>query len=280
MSKSQKFLRVLISGVLVFFGFLARAEAAETTWAATDHSRMRLITAVDSIGAGDSFEAALHMRMSEGWHSYWRVSGDAGAPPRFDWGKSENVEAVEVSWQAPERFDEFGFQTFGYSDDVYFLLDVKVKEPGKTTMLSVNVQTMVCSDICIPQTFNLSMRIPAGDGAPVTQQKLIDFEKRKVPVSGNSPALAIETVVAGPEALVVNAFAQDGFDKADVFAVGDDFALTAIPEILPDEDDVRRAMIKIPKPADADNLNYLLQGKELSITLVSGRKAVEQKITF
>lgn len=254
-------------------------QAGETPWASTDHARMRLLTGVNSIGEAGQFEAALHMNMSEGWHSYWRVPGDAGAPPRFNWEGSENVESVDVSWQAPGRYEEYEFQTFGYSGDVYFPLVVNLKEPNKATTLKVNIQTMVCSDICIPQFFDLSMTIPAGDGKRVAEQRIINFEKRRVPKTENTKNLKIETIVTGPDALVVSAYSNNGFKDADIFAYAPDFPLTAIPETTLDKADNRRAIIKIPKPMDIENLSEELAGQEINITLVNGRDAIERTFT-
>lgn len=272
-------LSAIFCGIIITIFLVHPVFAAETPWAKTDHARMRLLTAVDSVNEASSFEAALHMNMSKGWHSYWRVPGDAGAPPRFDWTGSNNVESVDLSWQAPKRFEEFEFQTFGYSGDVYFPLVVHLKEPGKAVFLDVKIQTMICKDICIPQIFELSLSLPEGEGTPSKQKRIIDFEKKRVPLEKDIPTLKINTVVTGPEALVVSAYSANGFRKIDIFAYGPDMALTGIPEITTDERDPRYAMIKVPKPFDIDNLGEVLSGKEMNITLVNGREAIERTFT-
>lgn len=277
MSKIRNILAIL----MVSFFAVSTAFAGETPFAATDHARMRILTGIDSIGEKtEHFEAALHMSMDEGWHSYWRVPGDAGAPPVFDWSASTNVKSVEVSWQAPKRYDEFGFQTFGYSNDVYYPLVVNLVEPNKATDLKVHIKTMVCSDICIPQTFDLAVSIPVGDGATVTHQRIIDNEKRRVPKAGNSPNLQIETVVAGPKALVVSAYSKNGFDKVDIFAYAPEITLSAIPQMMVDEDTGQRALISISAPEDVEDLNALIAGKTLNVTMVSGRDAIERSVTL
>ncbi|MCB1531998.1 MAG: hypothetical protein KDJ35_03920 [Alphaproteobacteria bacterium] len=258
----------------------SRALAGQSGWASTDYARMRMITGVDTIGPANSFEAALHMRMEEGWHSYWKIPGEAGAPPRFDWSGSDNISDVEILWQAPKRFDEFGFQTFGYEKDVYFPLRVSLSEPGKAATLKIAVKTMVCHEICIPQDFTVSFSIPEGDGKDSSEQRLIDFEKRRVPQSEDSASLRIDTVVAGPDALVVSAYSQNGFDQADMFAYGGEILLTAAPEIAVEADDARHALITISKPEDLEALNLALQGQSLNIVLLSGRDALERSVPF
>lgn len=277
-----------MSKILMLFVFLMTAvcwglpaHAGQSPWASTDHAQMRLLTAIDSIAPeATEFEAALHMRMDDGWHSYWRQPGDAGAPPRFIWEKSENVSNIKVSWQAPKRYDEFGFQTFGYEKDVYFPVVVKLQKPGALTSFNVDVQTMVCSDICIPQSFTLSVSLSAGDGAPSAQSKTIEFEKKRIPLFENTKALSIDNIVTGPDALVVNVTAQNGFEKGDVFAYAPDIVFTKIPQITIDNADKNKAMITLPKPDGIENLSAALAGKELSVTVVNGRDAIEQVAKF
>lgn len=274
-----------MSKILLLFlsvlGFAAPALAGESAFGQTDHARMRLLTAVDSIAPDTAeFEAALHMEMGEGWHSYWRRPGDAGAPPRFDWSASENVKDVQITWQAPRRFDEAGFQTFGYADDVYFPLVVQLHDPGAPAKLNVSVQTMVCKDICIPQQFSMGVSIPTGEGGDAAQKKIIEFEKQRVPVSEDAKGLSIDSIVAGKGALVINVTAQGGFEHGDVFAYGPELTFTAIPEISHDQDDPHKAMVVIKAPDDIEDLTAHLSGKELSVTVVNGRSALEKIAKF
>ncbi|MEZ5919077.1 MAG: hypothetical protein R3D66_03935 [Alphaproteobacteria bacterium] len=48
--------------------------------------------------------------MSEGWHSYWKVSGDAGLPPCFDWSGSDNIEKADIFWPMPHRWPSWIFR--------------------------------------------------------------------------------------------------------------------------------------------------------------------------
>ena len=60
----------------------------------------------------------------QGWKTYWRMPGDAGIPPQFDWSGSQNVKSVEVLWPAPQRFIDSGGETVGYKDRVVFPLRI------------------------------------------------------------------------------------------------------------------------------------------------------------
>lgn len=267
--------------VLLCAAYIQPASAKTPVWVSTDHIRAQLIPGVASIGKDTIIEAALDVELDKGWHTYWRVPGDSGLPPRFDWEGSDNVESVETSYPAPKRKSESGgLYTFGYSDRVTFPLVLKLKQPETATALKLKLEIMVCKDICIPQHLELSAAIPAGTGAPSSMAPLIKKAQEKLPVSGARPTLKIDTVVVSRDALVANIYAKDGFENTDLFATAPDFALTLPPEITLDKDDARRAMIRIPVTLDIENLATRLKGQELTLTLVNDKKAIEKKIQY
>ena len=65
------------------------------------------------------------LQLQPGWKTYWRTPGDSGVPPRFDFSKSENVEAVTVLWPAPTKFDDgAGGHSLGYHDQIVLPLRI------------------------------------------------------------------------------------------------------------------------------------------------------------
>ena len=264
----MRILKILL--FTVFFMGANYAQADESVWVSADHVQAKLISSGDDI--------AVQIRMIKGWHTYWRVPGDAGLPPRFDWSESENIAGVGIQWPAPERFEEFGLYTFGYKDEITFPAHVQFKEYKHPAHFRLKLDVMVCKDICIPQ--NLELEIALSDETLPSAQKMIDFARRKVPAADETPSLKIDTVVAGPDALVLSAFSKRGFESIDVFAHVDDFAFTSPPEITVDDKDKHKALIKIPKPGDIEDLNEYLAGKALNITLVSGSGAIEKTVEF
>src|SRR3982074_905480 len=93
----------------------ARAQDA-SPWQRDGHSAVRLLAGSRS-GAG--LMGGIALPLPPGWKTYWRTPGDSGVPPRFDFTKSENVEAVTVLWPAPMQFDDgAGGHSLGYRDQV------------------------------------------------------------------------------------------------------------------------------------------------------------------
>src|ERR1700753_1702320 len=72
-------------------------------WIRDGHSAIRLLAGSRS---GTVLLGGIAIQLQPGWKTYWRTPGDSGVPPRFDFSKSENIEAVTVLWPAPPEFDD------------------------------------------------------------------------------------------------------------------------------------------------------------------------------
>src|SRR3981081_4807388 len=72
----------------------ARAQDA-SPWQRDGHSAVRLLAGARR---GGVLLGGIAVQLQPGWKTYWRTPGDSGVPPRFDFSKSENVEAVTVMW--------------------------------------------------------------------------------------------------------------------------------------------------------------------------------------
>ncbi len=272
-----------IFSLLVFFLMPVAAFAQGSGWVSGSQVRAQLVSGdIDA----DGFDVGLDVQMGEGWHGYWRVAGDAGLPPRFDWSGSRNVKDVTVEWPAPVRKDEAGLQVFGYGDRVFFPVRVMPEVVGEAVALDLALDIMVCKDICIPQKLHLTMDVPgsvSGNVSGVTAQRLIDFARLKVPHEGDSADLKIENVVVGPEALVFTVYSKGGFEGFDIFSHMADlsYAFTALPEVVVDVGLAdSRAMYRLSAPAGVENLVEWLEGQVLSVTLVQGRHAIEKTLEF
>ena len=99
----------------------ARAEDA-SPWQRDGHSAVRLLAGSRS---GAVLLGGVAFQLQPGWKTYWRTPGDSGVPPRFDFSKSENIEAVTVLWPAPMKFDDgAGGHSLGYRDQVVLPLRI------------------------------------------------------------------------------------------------------------------------------------------------------------
>ncbi|MCK1546082.1 cytochrome C biogenesis protein [Bradyrhizobium sp. 179] len=125
----------------------ARADDA-SPWQRDGHSAVRLVAGSRS---GAVLLGGIAFQLQPGWKTYWRVPGDSGVPPRFDFSKSDNVEAVTVMWPAPLKFDDgAGGHSIGYRDQIVLPLRIVAKAADKPVTLRAEINYAVCEKLCIP----------------------------------------------------------------------------------------------------------------------------------
>src|SRR5215813_8326883 len=183
----------------------AKAEDA-SPWQRDAHSAVRLLAGSRS---GGVLLGGIAIQLEPGWKTYWRTPGDSGVPPRFDFSKSDNVEAVTVLWPAPMKFDDgAGGFSLGYKKQVVL-------------PLRVAISYAVCDKLCIPVeaacelTFasvasaedgNLAAALDAvpkpanvGDPTPVTIRDVRREGARNVVVDVSAPETKdVQLFVEGP----------------------------------------------------------------------------------
>ena len=276
-----RFFSILSLATIVLFGINTPSIAAESGWGVSDHARARIISGVETIGGAYSFDAVLELEMAEGWHTYWKHPGDSGLPPRFIFEGSQNIRALDVSWPLPKRKREMDmFTVFTYSGKQVFPLKVKLEKSRTDTILNLDIQLMVCKDICIPEQIKLPLSLKTGEGEISANQDRIERARTKTPEIQDTEALKIDTVIAGPEALVVTAHGQTPLGQAEIFAYTEELAFTETPIVELDKDDPHRAMIKIPKPKEEADLTAFLSGKTLHMVLSDGTTSIEKEVKF
>jgi|SRR6185312_15412454 len=117
-------------------------------WQKDGHSAVRLLAGSRS---GAVLLGGIAFQLQPGWKTYWRTPGDSGVPPRFDFSKSDNVEAVTVLWPAPLKFDDgAGGVSLGYHDNIVLPLRIVAKNVDKPVTLRAVINYAVCEKLCIP----------------------------------------------------------------------------------------------------------------------------------
>lgn len=268
---------------LRFFLFLSivLALAAEAALA-DDHGWQRREYAAARLVTDSASRAGVEIKLHDGWHTYWRMAGDSGLPPRFEWADSRNIKTVTVHWPVPKRFTTGNLYTFGYDSSVLFPLSLEAEKQGEAATLGLALELMVCNTICVPQDFKLTLDVPSNDRTSAQEGDEIAKAIERLPRQEETDGLKIESAVIGPRALVIKTYAAQRYEDADVFieTPPDTAILSAPPEITPDEKDIRYATIRIPAPEDTANLADLLMKKDVTITLKTREGAIEKKVSF
>ncbi|MBN9511658.1 MAG: cytochrome C biogenesis protein, partial [Alphaproteobacteria bacterium] len=172
-------MRNLLLGLLLLALAAPAARAAESAPVTTKRVTASLVSASDSVGPDGKVQAALRLQLAPGWHTYWRNPGDAGTPPALDFSLPAGFHAGAIAWPAPERMPEGPLVTYGYRGDV--LLPATITGPPGPLALKLHAEWLVCAKVCIPESGDFRLDLPAGDGAPGAQAPLFAAAAARTP---------------------------------------------------------------------------------------------------
>src|ERR1700712_5459114 len=147
-----------LAATLFVCSLAAEACAQDSSpWQRDGHSAVRLLAGSRS---GSVLLGGIAFQLQPGWKTYWRTPGDSGVPPRFDFSKSENIEAVTVMWPAPTKFDDGASgHSLGYHDQIILPLRILGKSADKPVTLRAAINYAVCEKLCIPVEANTELPI-------------------------------------------------------------------------------------------------------------------------
>lgn len=257
----------------------AQASITATPWTEQHASRIRLVAGRTKTAHGH-YLAGLEIVMADGWKTYWRMPGDSGVPPMFDWTGSANVAATKILYPAPMRMPEAGGVAIGYKQSVLLPIEVTPQDAAKPVTLKLTVDFGICREICIPATGSFDLSIPAAPaGAPAPE---IAAAIERVPRPQQSrrkgdPALQRITVNrdgSSPKLTIEASFADDA-KGADVFIEAPEGYYVPIPTRVAT---VAAGVIRFESDLGRE-LAQDLKGKTLTLTLVSDAGATEAQWT-
>jgi DsbC/DsbD-like thiol-disulfide interchange protein len=253
----------------------ARAQDA-SPWQRGAHSAVRLLAGSRS---GPVLLGGIAVQLDPGWKTYWRTSGDSGVPPRFDFSKSDNIEAVTVLWPAPTKFDDgAGGTSLGYHDQVVLPLRIVAKNADKPATLRADISYAVCERICIPIEANAELAFAS---VASTEDSVLFAALDTVPKPANvgdpNPLTIRDVKREGKSTVLVDVVVPDA-RMVNLFVEGPtpDWALP-VPKLLDQgPPGVKRFAFEldgVPPGIDPE-------GAALKLTLVSGERSYEFNINL
>ena len=264
---------------LAAFASLPSVEAwAQDTspWQKTAHAAVRLLAGSRS---GPVLLGGIAIQLDPGWKTYWRTSGDSGVPPRFDFSKSDNVEAVTVLWPAPTKFDDgAGGISLGYRNQVVLPLRIVPKSTDKPVTLRAEINYAVCEKLCIPvdATAELTFTSVASTEDNVLFAAL-DTVPKPASVGDPNPLTIRDVKREGKSGVLVDVVSPDAKPVA-LFVEGPtpDWSLP-VPKLLEHgPPGIKRFRFELDGMPPGTNP----QGAALKLTLVSGDRSYEFNINL
>jgi DsbC/DsbD-like thiol-disulfide interchange protein len=281
----MKSVRVLASSLamtvcLALTGACLAASPGESPWVGETFSKVRLVSGSVAGMSGDHLIAGVQIRLDPGWKTYWRMPGDSGVPPSFDWSGSKNLKSAKVLYPAPHRFTDASGTAIGYEDEVVFPVMVTPERSGEPVELKLNVDYGLCKTLCIPNQANLSIELApytVGKGDDPLLKRFVDLVPRPAE-TGKLPAfggIEVKLDSAKPE-LIIDANFADGATGTDLFVEAPGGAFVPVPKPLgPVQNGKQRFVVSFASPAEA----AAIRGKPLTLTFVSDEGAREASVT-
>ncbi len=165
MDKVIKVINLLKIAIIFALGLFSTAGySLSSDWAISEKSKVRLISPMTASNNNNQLILALEYELEEEWKTYWKSPGGGGFPQKIIWNNSSNVKDIKILWPEPIEFEILGLKSIGYKDKVIFPLIVDIEDNQKQTNLNLNINYLVCRDICIPGNADIFLELPSGDG--------------------------------------------------------------------------------------------------------------------
>lgn len=238
------------------------AAGLSSAWVVDRYTKSRLF-----VGEYDARTRTLHLgwqlSLKDGWKTYWRTPGDAGLPPRWAWKKAENIKNIAVNWPLPELLHIFDMDTYVYHDEVILPIEVTVKDAAKPVSVALDLDYMICSDICVPKLGKYHIQVSDLDDVkiPLFQKAQLDRYRARVPgkISGDG----IGAYMVGQDILAIDLPAEfDGVNKIIIEGPDGDLLGQALPESAPENADKKH--FRLAYGGDG------LTGRGITLTLLRG----------
>ena len=150
-----------ITYVIFCIFFYSPAIALSSDWVLSETSKVRIIYPYSQYN-DKTLIVGLEYQMEPGWKTYWKSPGDGGFPQKISWQNSFNVQNVNILWPTPEKFEILGLTSLGYENNVIFPLEVEIEDKSQNTFLDLQLNYLICKEVCIPGEARLFLDIPSG----------------------------------------------------------------------------------------------------------------------
>lgn len=249
---------------------------ADSGWQDDLYSSLRLIAGSDASDTGTRL-AGIEIKLHAGWKTYWRVPGDSGIPPQFDFSGSDNVKTATVLWPAPHAFpDGAGGQSIGYHDHVIFPVRVTPVDANRPVVLKAFVQYAACQKLCVPAQGRAQVALGNTGGASRVDLQAALREVPKQIEPGATSVIRRVTRDAANKRILIDIVPPA--EPATLFVEGPtpEWAFPLPKKIESPDPNVQRYAVALegaPPGASYDNL-------ALRVTLSAGADSVETALTL
>ncbi|HEY6228632.1 MAG TPA: protein-disulfide reductase DsbD domain-containing protein [Verrucomicrobiae bacterium] len=133
------------------FGLLL-ALFVPVAWAQPEsHTKATLLLSDSVAKPGSTITAALHLKMDEGWHTYWKNPGDSGKATKINWELPPGITAGEIQWPTPEKTVLDSLVGYVFHNEAALIIPLSIAanaQPGPA-VIKGKVSWIECKTECI-----------------------------------------------------------------------------------------------------------------------------------
>ncbi len=216
-----------MKSVLTFL-FLAMMVSEPFAQTYKDHQIVFASIASGAITPSKPFTLGIHLKMEQGWHTYWKNPGDAGLPLSAEILDAPNLSAGALRFPTPHKIGTSDIVTYGYEEEVVYTLPVRLLSGIVPKHFRIKLNWLVCKDVCLPAATTLDFYLDSLTSDRVKDdQKLLDRWTARLPQPGSGFNL--------DKAAATYTFNKDG--SIQVFAKFFEIVSGIITDFFPDASD-------------------------------------------
>ncbi len=149
--------------------------------------RAKLVSNIDRVAPGESFNLGVLFDIDPGWHIYWKYPGETGLPTKLTLNMPDSYQTSGVMWPIPRAYKKTGGGVdFGYENSVLLWTNIQVSSDTQIDK-SVDIETQVswisCKDICIPGKAKLNFSPMLGERTSSSSEALFADWSDSLPIS-------------------------------------------------------------------------------------------------
>ncbi len=245
----------VFGALLALAAALTPAPAASQQQPPSGHVVAELVSEREALVPGQTARVGLRLVHEPQWHTYWTVPGDAGLPTRLTWRLPPGVQAGPVQWPVPRLLRVGSLANYGYEGTVLLPATIAVPAtaaPGGKVRLAARADWLVCKDVCIPESADLTLELPVGTAAQAVPAR---YAGEFAAASARIPQ---PIALKQPEAIVDGArirlqFAPDGpLDRLEFFPLEPMRVQAAAPQRLNVSEHQATLDLQAAQPVAAD----------------------------
>ena len=203
---------------LIFFLFSIIFEAKAEKFF-DQHSFLEIVPKESFLYDKKYFYFGVKITLEKGWKTYWKNPGEAGAPLSIDFNDNHDILENEILFPFPKKFKDYGIETIGYEKEIIFPVRLKLDENKKKITSTINLQYLICKDICIPISIERNLDHSLNESKNIKKSVLYDYLE-KVPIK-NTNYFSIKDLQKISNKKINFSISNLNLEKINVFAFSD-----------------------------------------------------------